>query len=58
MEGRAASSEGDLLRGLGDLLAGKKEELAAGMTREMGKGAVGNAGRRTGRDRHGLLRRR
>ncbi len=30
-------ARGDLLRGLGDLLAGKKEELAAGMTREMGK---------------------
>ena len=30
-------ARGDLLRGLGDLLARKKEELAAGMTREMGK---------------------
>ena len=32
-----APARGDLLRGLGDLLARKKEELAAGMTREMGK---------------------
>ena len=30
-------ARGDVLRGLGDLLAGKKEELAAAMTREMGK---------------------
>ncbi|HEU5153225.1 MAG TPA: aldehyde dehydrogenase family protein [Gemmatimonadales bacterium] len=32
-----APARGDLLRRLGDLLAEKKEELAAGMTREMGK---------------------
>src|SRR5262245_22298637 len=30
-------ARGDLLRRLGDLLAEKKEELASGMTREMGK---------------------
>jgi alpha-ketoglutaric semialdehyde dehydrogenase len=32
-----APARGDLLRRLGDLLAGHKEEIAGGMTREMGK---------------------